>query len=54
MAMIVVLPRVLHYRWPRVTKHAVKIGVHHRKEVPSPLLTILIVLLYIPFRVRRL
>jgi hypothetical protein len=54
-AMTIVLPRVLQRRWSRASRFVVEIGVYPRKEVPTvchALLTIPVVVLYIPFHVR--
>jgi hypothetical protein len=56
-AMIIVLPRVLQRRWSRASCHVVEIVVYPHKEVPTvcpALLTIPVVVLYIPFHVRYL
>jgi hypothetical protein len=53
-AMLIVLPRVLQRRWSRASRHVVEIVVYPRKDVPTvcpALLTIPVVVLYIPFHV---
>ena len=55
MAMIIVLPCILQRRWARASCHVVEVGVYPRQEVPTvcpAVLTIPVVVLYIPFYVR--
>jgi hypothetical protein len=52
---IIIIPRILQKRWSRLSRHVVEIGVFPQDEVPhqhSPLLSIPLVLLYIPPHVR--
>jgi hypothetical protein len=52
--MIIVLPHILQRRWSRASRHLVNIGVYPHKEIPTvcpALLTIPVVVLYIPFHV---
>jgi hypothetical protein len=56
-AMIIVVPRILQRRWTRLSWHVVEIGCFQRHLVPvlyRSILTIPVVLLFIPFHVRQL
>jgi hypothetical protein len=56
-AAVVVLPRVLQWKWLRPSRHVVEVGTYQRCMVPfafRSLLTIPVVVLLIPFHVRRL